>query len=83
MRGPRNVLHVLRVANFLNVAVVNDAARGYLRSHLAPGNALRVAALAEAHADENVKMAEVPDPQEKSARPRPPSCESLDVSGPC
>ena len=49
MRGPRNVLHVLRVANFLNVAVVNDAARGYLRSHLAPTNALRVAALAEAH----------------------------------
>jgi len=49
MRGPRSVLHVLRVANFLNVAVVNDAARGYLRSHLAPRNALRVAALAEAH----------------------------------
>ena len=49
MRGPRNVLHVLRVANFLNVSVVTDAAREYLRSHLAPGNALRVAALAEAH----------------------------------
>jgi hypothetical protein len=49
MHGPRSVLDVLRVANFLSVAVVNDAARGYLACHLAPRNALRVAALAEAH----------------------------------
>lgn len=34
------------------------------------------AALAEARANENVKMAEVLDPLEKSARPCPPSCES-------
>ncbi len=49
MRGASSVLDVLRVANFLAVAVVNDAARDYLAAHLAPRNALRIAALAEAH----------------------------------
>jgi len=57
MRGAHSVLDVLRVANFLAVACVLDAARQFLASHLRAGNALRVAALAEAHGLPEAKSA--------------------------